>query len=170
MYRKIRLNIPNLRDEYTIDTDGVVVNVTRNKTLAGTSISKNNRYVKIHLDKFYALHRLVATHFVDNPNGYTEINHIDGNRYNNSASNLEWVSHKDNMLHAYKTKLKSNHGELNPFRKLTADEARKIWAMRDLPLTARQIRDRLKLNVSVAAVKAVRIGKNWTSVTQSQCV
>lgn len=170
MYRKIRLNIPNLRDEYTIDTDGVVVNTTRNKTLAGTSINKNNRYVKIHLDKFYALHRLVATHFVDNPNGYTEINHIDGNRYNNSASNLEWVSHKDNMLHAYKTELKSNHGELNPVRKLTADEARKIWAMRDLPLTSRQIRDRLKLNVSVAAVKAVRIGKNWTRVTQSQCV
>ena len=67
MYSKVNLNIKNLRKEYTIDTDGVVFNVTNGRVLKGTSISKRNRYVKIRLDKTYALHRLVAEHFIPNP-------------------------------------------------------------------------------------------------------
>ena len=39
------------------------------------------------------LHRLVAEAFVMNENGYREINHIDENKYNNSANNLEWCEH-----------------------------------------------------------------------------
>ena len=102
-YSKVRLNIPNLRDEYTIDTNGIVYNVTRNKYLKGTKITKNNRYSKIHLDKFYPLHKLVAEHFVPNPNDYSEVNHIDGNRHNNCADNLEWCTHRENIHHCYLT-------------------------------------------------------------------
>ncbi len=51
------------------------------------------------------LHRLVAVAFVDNPHGYNEINHIDGNKKNNCYSNLEWVTHKENMEHASKNVL-----------------------------------------------------------------
>ena len=47
------------------------------------------------------IHRLVAKYFVDNPNGYNEVNHIDGNTINNCAENLEWCSHLHNMRHAY---------------------------------------------------------------------
>lgn len=46
------------------------------------------------------IHRLVALHFVDNPNGYNEINHKDGNTLNNCADNLEWCTHFHNMHHA----------------------------------------------------------------------
>ena len=166
MYSKVNLGIAGLSDSYTIDTDGVVYNVTKQKTLKGTSVTKNNRYIKIHVgNKFYPLHRLVAQHFLPNPNNLPQVNHIDGNRYNNSVSNLEWVTGSENVLHAYANGLKSNHGELNPFRKLTEEDVRKIWALRNTGLTARQIRDRLKLPVSVDAVKAVRTGKNWSSVT-----
>lgn len=165
MYSKVKLNIENLRDEYTIDTLGVVTNVSRNKVLKGTSVNKNNRYVKIHLDKFYPLHRLVAEHFIPNPKGLTQVNHKDGNRLNNTVENLEWVSPSENVKHAYRTGLKSNHGELNPFRILTEDQVKQIWALRHTDLTARQIRDKLKLGVGVAAVKGVRSGKSWSSVT-----
>ena len=167
MYRKTDLRIEGLSCKYTIDTDGVVRNESEGKTLKGTSITKNNRYVKIHLDKFYPLHRLVAEHFIPNPEGHKYVNHIDGNRYNNSASNLEWCNHSHNIKHAYRTGLKTNHGMKNPFRKLTEADVRMIWALRDSTLTARQIRDRLKLDVGVACVKAIRRGKNWTSITQS---
>ena len=61
-YRKITLNLKHLKHRYTIDTLGVVRNEDNGKTLKGTSISKNNRYVNIHLDTFYHLHRLVSTH------------------------------------------------------------------------------------------------------------
>jgi hypothetical protein len=43
------------------------------------------------------IHRLVATHFIDNPFGYNEIDHIDGNPVNNHFLNLRWTTHKENM-------------------------------------------------------------------------
>ena len=60
LYRKIKLNVPDLHHEFSIDTLGVVRNETLGKVLKGTSISNHNRYVKIHLQKFHALHRLVS--------------------------------------------------------------------------------------------------------------
>lgn len=167
MYSKVNLEV-DTNDVYTIDTDGVVFNVTKGFALRGTSISKNNRYVKIHVGpKFYPLHRLVAQHFIPNPDDLPQVNHIDGNRYNNTISNLEWCSASENVKHAYSTGLKSNHGELNPVSKLTESDVRRIWAMRKSNLTARQIRDRLGLQVSVDAVKLVRTGKNWASLTST---
>ena len=46
------------------------------------------------------IHRLVAEAFIDNPNNYTEVNHIDFNRENNNVSNLEWVDHGMNIRHS----------------------------------------------------------------------
>lgn len=45
----------------------------------------------------HRLHRLVAESFVDGFKPGLSVNHIDGNRSNNRASNLEWVTHKENM-------------------------------------------------------------------------
>lgn len=165
-YSKVRLNIPNLRDEYTIDTNGIVYNVTRNKYLKGTKITKNNRYSKIHLDKFYPLHKLVAEHFVPNPNDYSEVNHIDGNRHNNCADNLEWCTHRENIHHCWNNDLHIHqNGEINPAHKLTENDVKKIWSLRHTGLTAQQIKDILKLKVSITTIKAIRRGETWTSVT-----
>lgn len=164
-YRKIKLN-KKLQHEYTIDTLGVITNETNGKVLKGTSITKNNRYVKAHLDKFYPIHRLVAEHFIPNKDKLPQVNHIDGNRNNNSVDNLEWCTAKHNVQHAYKNKLKTNEGSINPASKLTEDNVKKIWRLRNTTLTARQIRDKLKLSVSIDAVKLVRQGKNWKHITK----
>lgn len=53
--------------------------------------------------KTQKVHRLVARAFVPNPFGFTEVNHIDGNKENNAAENLEWTTRKGNMAHANQT-------------------------------------------------------------------
>lgn len=47
-------------------------------------------------------HRLVAGLFLRNPKKLRDVNHKDGNRGNNKLSNLEWVSHSENMVHSWK--------------------------------------------------------------------
>lgn len=47
------------------------------------------------------VHKLVALHFVDNPKNYPVINHIDGDKFNNNWTNLEWCTHSHNTLHAF---------------------------------------------------------------------
>ena len=63
------------------------------------SLYKEARY------KVMYLHRLVAIAFIHNPLNLPQVNHIDGNKLNNCASNLEWVSASDNCRHALETGL-----------------------------------------------------------------
>lgn len=48
------------------------------------------------------LHRLVAEHFIPNPNEYGYINHINNDRADNRVENLEWCTAKQNSQHAKK--------------------------------------------------------------------
>lgn len=57
------------------------------------------------------VHRLVAEAFIANPNNYEDVNHIDGNKENNQVDNLEFCTHRSNMLHAVKFGLHTKFGE-----------------------------------------------------------
>ncbi len=80
------------------------------------SLSKDGLATEFHV------HRILAETFIDNPNGYSQINHINGNKADNRLENLEWCTPKDNILHAYRTGLnKGKKGILNKDSKV-------IWA------------------------------------------
>lgn len=61
--------------------------------------------------KWIRVHRLVAEAFIPNPENKKEVNHKDGNKLNNKADNLEWVSHQENCLHAWRTGLRKDNEE-----------------------------------------------------------
>ena len=84
---------------YRISNQGNVLSVRNNIILK--PYKKGNGYLGVklqlrgkHIDK--KIHRLVAEHFIENPHGYDEVNHIDENKYNNCADNLEWCCRKYN--------------------------------------------------------------------------
>ena len=52
------------------------------------------------------VHRMVAETWIPNPNGYEQVNHIDGNKDNNCVENLEWTTPSQNIRHAFRTGLK----------------------------------------------------------------
>ena len=54
--------------------------------------------------KTFKVHRLVATHFIDNPNNLPQINHKDENKSNNKVNNLEWCSREYNMNYGTRNK------------------------------------------------------------------
>ena len=68
------------------------------------------------------VHRLVAKAFIENPNNYKIINHIDGNKLNNRVDNLEWCTFSHNNKDAYKQGLKKptwkgKYNNLHPLSK-----------------------------------------------------
>lgn len=63
---------------------------------------------KNRLQKIHKIHRLLAEYFIPNPDNKPCVNHIDGNKLNNSLSNLEWATISENTKHAYANKLERN--------------------------------------------------------------
>lgn len=93
---------------YSISDCGEVRNNRTNRMLI--PVLTKNGYLRVGLDgKLCRIHRLVAEAFIDNPNGYTQVNHIDGNKCNNHVNNLEWCTPSQNIIHALKTGLMVNN-------------------------------------------------------------
>lgn len=123
---------------YEISNLGNVKNLLKNKllTINYDRLKKTKTRARPYLRnnngeiKGYYLHRIVAEHFIENSHNYSEVNHKDGNFYNNKSSNLEWVSKGANMKHASTNNLIKRYqrkiiiknkitNQINTFNKLT---------------------------------------------------
>ena len=85
-----------------------LIRMTKSKILS----NRNGRYLTIGLNKDrkqnqFLVHRLVAQHFVANPENKPQVNHLDGDKNNNNSSNLEWCTSGENQKHAFDNSLKS---------------------------------------------------------------
>ena len=118
------MDVKGYEGQYLISDHGRVLSVYRKKHRQnGVDYYQKTRmmrpaktttgYYKVDLKKdggreSAKIHRLVAEHFVANPYEEKTVNHIDGDPLNNHYLNLEWVSQRENVIHAIETGLKES--------------------------------------------------------------
>lgn len=116
--------------------------------------------------KPFQVHRLVATAFCNNINGYPIVNHKDCNPKNNSFKNLEWCTYKYNSMHAsINGRLSTDHigkGEKCPAHKLTLKDVINIKTR--LKNKERVIDIYRDYCVGESAIREIKAGRSWGHV------
>lgn len=148
--------------DYEITREGAVINKHTGRRLKlqpngkgylrfGAQTEKGKRY--------FLVHRLVASLYVPNPYKKEQVNHIDGDKTNNNADNLEWVTNRENRQHAVKNELQI-HGDKCPWAKLSQAD---VYFIRSHPeMTRKDLADRL--GVSAHTISDIRLGRSWKTV------
>lgn len=163
------------RCDFDIPEDSMVVNeryiVTRNGDVYRYSANHKkiefqkkrvhtNGYLRAQIDRHDVyLHRLVAMCFLPKIEGRDEVNHIDGNKKNNRAENLEWCNRSENNLHAFRTGLRS-YDELSRMAQMPKLKLRKYT-----PESIRDMRERRSNGESFNSI-AKRYGCGHANVQQ----
>ena len=115
--------------------------------------------------KHFQVHRLVAEAFIPNPNNYPQVNHIDGNKANNNASNLEWVSDQMNKQHAKDNGLLRAGSHISwesPNAKLTKDDVLRI---RELYKSGMQVSDIAPMfGIAEVTARSAALGHSYKEV------
>lgn len=164
---------------YSVDEDGNIYSSGRYKNgvfirkeimLKQSSNSDGYKLVNLFTNstgkvkRFTALvHRIVAQAFIDNPDKKLTVNHIDGNKENNVKDNLEWATHKENNVHAYKLGLKKGQiGSTNGMSKLV--EADVINMITDILNGSTNEELSEKYSVHPRYVSLIRHKRRWEHV------
>ena len=110
-------------------------------------------YLRVNIQK-YALHRLVALTFIPNLENKPFVNHIDGNKLNNSVTNLEWCTCSENNQHNHKIGLIKCYTRKIIQYDLEMNELKKFDTIKDASI---------ELNISLSCIKDVLKEKQKSS-------
>lgn len=95
--------------DYMADDDGNIYSLKWNrehKLTPWLDSQKRYYYVTLSMNNVrekQSVHRLIAETFLDNPNHYTDVDHINKDTHDNRATNLRWCSHQQNLHYSYDT-------------------------------------------------------------------
>ena len=143
------------KDDYDITECGEIINKHNGHVVKPQVNGKG--YLRVSIGKkLEFVHRLVAEKYVPNSENKPQVNHIDGNKLNNSASNLEWVTNQENRDHAVANNLHVK-GEQCPYAKLTKSDVDYIREHHEIP------RPELanQFGISLSYVGALQRYVNW---------
>ena len=145
----------------------------KNSKLDGTPLKKyisSYGYERVCINgKCWLVHRIMAMVFIPNPDNKPEVNHIDGNKLNNCASNLEWCTKSENITHAIKTGLaERKHGEQHPLSKLKESDIlyiRSHYKKGDVIYGCKPLA--IKFGVDAKTMLDVIRKRTWKHITES---
>nr|WP_024308522.1 HNH endonuclease [Pseudomonas sp. P818] len=107
---------------------------------------------------YQRVHRVVAAAFIPNPEHKSDVNHKDGDKANNHADNLEWMTHSENAIHGFATGLMPK-GERHPNIKVSRESAIGIYLSSG---TYKQIAARYGVSPqTVSNIKHRRLHRDW---------
>ena len=152
--------------------DGSVVSLTRKhpKLMKGSVDKAGYHFITTRLsggrisNKYR--HRLVAEAFIPNPNGLPQVNHKDGDKGNNAAYNLEWVSPADNIRHAMDTGLRNNYGENHTQAVLTELDVKEALLLHRHGFSVKYIAN--WLDVSEGAIHKIVTNRTWKHIERGR--
>lgn len=138
----------------------------RDDALIGTTYTKDFYHsIKLVNDagqrKTTRLHRLVALTFIPNPENKPEVNHIDGNKDNNSIENLEWVTGGENQKHSYQHKLRKP-ANINYQESLVI----RVCELLEQGLTNAEIVKEINGEMNSNQICKIRNRYTWTSISK----
>ena len=157
-YKRIFINGNKTR--YFILSNGDVFNIDTNSLMAGGKDKNGYHIISLsYKGKKYTrkVHRLVAEAFIPNPEKLPEVNHIDGDKWNNDISNLEWVSSEENTHHASRIGLRK--------KGLTKDKV--VLICEELESGKRPYTISKKYNIPQSSILKIRNGIIWKSVSKN---
>ena len=126
-------------------------------------IEKRYRIVQLHkngMTKNYRVARLVAMAFIPNPKNLPEVNHKNGISYEDRVENLEWCTHRENIIHSIRTGLRiSAFGEKIGIAVLTD---KKVKRARTEYRKGKNVAELgRKYGVDRKTMRSVVLGKTW---------
>ena len=115
--------------------------------------------------KVHYVHRLVALVFIDNSLNKCQVNHIDGNKHNNRADNLEWVTDKENKKHCRDNNLQRiAKGTDFKSTKLTDEKVIQILTMSKRGFSTRKIA--MEFNVCQQTINKIVLRRLWKHIPE----
>jgi hypothetical protein len=166
MMQEIFKQVKDYEGYYEISNIGNV----RSTSYKGTRLLKPAKTKRGYLNVIFCvnqikvhklIHRLVAEAFIPNPRNLEQVNHINGNKEDNTVENLEWCTSEYNNQHALNSGL-LNRYEDRPEAKLTKELVLKIPDLIKKGATTDDLKDLFK--VSRRCIDNIFEGKNWTGL------
>jgi predicted RNA binding protein YcfA (HicA-like mRNA interferase family) len=118
--------------------------------------------VKNKISKTIRIHRLVAEHFINNPQNKPMVNHKDGDKKNNFVDNLEWVTASENIKHSFKNGLSNKKGSHHHLSKLDEGDVLVIRILAEATVERKKIAEAFR--VSRQCVDSIINGKTWRHI------
>jgi len=162
-------DIQGYEGRYQISNLGKVKSLSRyNSRSERIMKSHTSDYTRVRLTitkgKMFLVHRLVAIAFIPNPKNKPKINHKNGIKTDNRAENLEWVTQKENCMHASRMGLlKPMRGSDNRNSYLTEETILEIRS-KYVPFKYTQRRLSIEYNIPFGTIQAITQRLIWKHI------